>query len=179
MYQNPMIMTLETLNNIRAISAINKEDLERIATRLNLDSSIQLNILWIVYCNEGVRITTIAEWTFWHTSSIVIHVKKMMEKGYVSIEKSDLDGRVVNVYLTEQGRERIKRYYEMIPSAFHITKALDAMSKKYSPTITMLFRELLEFVSMELQGEEKIHWFKENVHKIKELEDEIILAQNK
>lgn len=179
MYQSPTIMTLEVLNNIRAISAINKEDLERIATRLQLDSSIQLNILWIVYCNEGVRITTIAEWTFWHTSSIVIHVKKLMEKGYVTIEKSDLDGRVVNVFLTEQGKACIKDYYEMITSAFNVSKALESMSKKYSPAVVLLFRELLEYVSMELQGEEKIDWIKGNIEKIKELEKNIAEADNK
>lgn len=174
----PIISTLEVINNIRAISAINKEDLERIATRLDLDSSIQLNILWIVYCNEGVRITTIAEWTFWHTSSIVIHVKKLMEKGYVTIEKSDLDGRVVNVYLTEHGKEQIKKYYDMLPAAFNVTNALDKMSKRYSPTTVMLFQELLEFLSVELQGEEKIDWIKANIQKIKKLEEKNTVTQN-
>lgn len=170
MSHNEAMATLEMLNNIRAISAVNKEDLERVATQLGLDSAIQLHILWIVFCNEGVRITTIAEWTFWHTSSIVIHVKKLMEKRYVTIEKSDADGRVVNVFLTENGRERIQHYYGMIPTIFHFTKAIEAMGKKYSPLVVQLFRELLDFVAVELQGQEKLDWLKQSSHKISTLE---------
>lgn len=178
MQHNKVMMTLEILNNLRAIYAVNKEDLESIATKLGLDSAIQLNILWIVYCNEGVRITTIAEWTFWHTSSIVIHVKKLMEKGYVTIEKSDLDGRVVNVYLTELGREVIQSYYQMIPSLFTFTKVLDEMGQKYSPTIVQLFRELMDFMAVRLQGEEKIDWIKDNEHKIIDLKEKIALNKS-
>lgn len=178
MHHNHIMMTLEMLNNLRALSAVNKEDLERIAARLQLDSSIQLNILWIVYCNEGVRITTIAEWTFWHTSSIVIHVKKLMEKGYVMIEKNDGDGRVVNVYLTEMGRELMQSYYEMIPSLFRITNALEELGQKYSPTVVQLFRELLNDLAVRLQGEEKIDWIKENEHKIKELKNQRYVSKS-
>lgn len=172
--QHNQLISIEMLNYIRAIYALNKENLEDLATRLELESSIQLNILWIVYCNEGVRISTIAEWTFWHTSSIVIHVKKLMQKGYVTIEKSELDGRVVNVYLTNKGREVIQKYYELFSKHFEFTKALEAMSKRYSPTVVELFRELLEFVAVELQGAEKTEWLKENINKVIELENPVL-----
>lgn len=172
MKKNEVLLIQEVLNNIRAISAVNKEDMETVATRLNLDSSIQLNILWIVYCNEGVRITTIADWTFWHTSSIVIHVKKLMEKGLVTIEKSDQDGRVVNVYMTEAGKDLIRRCYSMMPSSFKITRALESMNNKYSPTITQLFVELLEYLSIELHGEDKVNWVKDIGKKLEDHEEE-------
>ncbi|HZG79543.1 MAG TPA: MarR family winged helix-turn-helix transcriptional regulator, partial [Brevibacillus sp.] len=77
----------EALNTMRAIDVVNKEDWEKAAKEAELDSSVQLNILWIIYCYEGVRVTQIAEWTFWHPSSIVIHIKKLMDKEMVLIEK--------------------------------------------------------------------------------------------
>jgi DNA-binding MarR family transcriptional regulator len=173
MMGNTVLPILDIINHIRAISATNKEDLERAAARLQLDSSIQLNILWIVYCNQGVRITTIAEWTFWHTSSIVIHVKKLMEKGLVSIVKSDQDGRVVNVFLTDEGIRIMHHYFEMVPQIFQVTRALEEMSKRYSPTVTQLFMELLNFLAVELQGEDKVNWSKESEYKITTLEVEV------
>lgn len=176
--QQNQLLAIEMLNYIRAIYALNKDNLEEIATRLELESSIQLNILWIVYCNEGVRISTIAEWTFWHTSSIVIHVKKLMQKGYVMIEKSEFDGRVVNVYLTNKGRELIQKYYDLFSQHFEFTKALEVMSRRYSPTVVNLFRELLEFVAVELQGADKTEWVKENKDKILELENPFLRSKS-
>ncbi|CCQ92425.1 Transcriptional regulator (modular protein) [[Clostridium] ultunense Esp] len=148
------------LNGFRAISAANKQDLESAATRLGLDSSIQLNILFILYCNDGVRITTIAEWTFWHTSSIVIHVRKLMEKGLVTIEKSEQDGRVVNVFITDEGRELVVRYYQQDLHSFQLAKALTSLENRYSPAVLALFKELLDFIAVEVQGEEKLSWLK-------------------
>ncbi|TGU79805.1 MarR family transcriptional regulator, partial [Mesorhizobium sp. M00.F.Ca.ET.186.01.1.1] len=40
----------EALNTMRAIDVVNKEDWERAAKEAELDSSVQLNILWIIYC---------------------------------------------------------------------------------------------------------------------------------
>lgn len=161
-------------NAFRAISAANKQDLENAAARLGLDSSIQLNILVILYCNQGVRITTIAEWTFWHTSSIVIHVRKMTEKGLVSIEKSELDGRVVNVYITEEGRNLIYRYFNDHPQLFRLTKALKGLEERYSPAVLELFKELLDFIATGVQGEEKLSWLKESSNSFNTLEEHLM-----
>lgn len=162
MEQNRDFEVQLVLNAIRAISAANKQDLESSAARLGLDSSIQLNILLILYGNQGVRITTIAEWTFWHTSSIVIHVRKLTEKGLVTIEKSEQDGRVVNVFITDEGRNLIRRYYRQDPQSFRLTKALESLKNRYSPTVLALFKELLDFIAVEVQGEEKLSWLRRN-----------------
>lgn len=162
MEQNRDFEVQLVLNAFRAISAANKQDLESSAARLGLDSSIQLNILLILYGNQGVRITTIAEWTFWHTSSIVIHVRKLTEKGLVTIEKSEQDGRVVNVFITDEGRNLIRRYYRQDPQSFRLTKALESLKNRYSPTVLALFKELLDFIAVEVQGEEKLSWLRRN-----------------
>lgn len=159
--QNRIQQIHEALNMFRAISVVNKEDWEAAAKRLNLDSSVQLNILWIVYCYEGVRVTQIAEWTFWHPSSVVIHVKKMMEKGLLTIEKSDKDGRVVNVYLTERGKKIIEESRIQALEHFHITKALDNFKSRYGENVTNLFFECLTYLAQQLHGEEKIKWIKD------------------
>lgn len=159
----------EALNMFRAISVVNKEDWEAAAKRLNLDSAVQLNILWIVYCYEGVRVTQIADWTFWHPSSVVIHVKKMMEKDLITIEKSDKDGRVVNVYLTEVGKRLIEDSRIQALDDFHITKALESFREKYGQNMMNLFFECLTYLAQELHGEEKIRWIRESEEKAKEI----------
>jgi MarR family protease production transcriptional regulator HPr len=155
----------EVLNTLRAIAVVNKDDWETAARKLELDSAVQLNILWIVYCYQGVRVTQIAEWTFWHPSSVVIHVKKMMEKGLVTIEKSDKDGRVVNVYLTEKGKNIIEESKIQAPDVFRITRALESLEVRYGRNVSALFFECLDFLAEELHGADKIHWLRESEDK--------------
>ncbi|WP_047151692.1 MarR family winged helix-turn-helix transcriptional regulator [Aneurinibacillus tyrosinisolvens] len=159
----------EVLNILRAISVVNKDDWETAARRLDLDSAVQLNILWIVYCYEGVRVTQIADWTFWHPSSVVIHVKKMMEKELVTIEKSDKDGRVVNVYLTDKGKRIIEDSRLQAPDVFRITQALGNLETKYGRNVSALFYECLEFLAGELHGQDRINWIREGEDKMRRL----------
>jgi len=156
----------EALNTMRAIDVVNKEDWERAAKEAQLDSSVQLNILWIVYCYEGVRVTQIADWTFWHPSSIVIHIKKLVEKEMVTIEKSELDGRVVHVYPTEKGKQVIEESRRNIPSIFRLTYALSKMEERYSTAVVDLFYECLGFVAETLHGTEKVRWIYEGEDRI-------------
>lgn len=152
----------EALNYFRAIQVVNKEDWETTAKAMDLDSSVQLNILWIVYCYEGVRVTQIADWTFWHPSSIVIHVKKLMEKNLVTIEKSSEDGRVVNVYLTEKGRESIHYARTSVPEIFRLSQAIESLQERYGPNVLALFYECLDHMAKVLHGEDKVKWIKES-----------------
>ncbi|WCN38955.1 MarR family winged helix-turn-helix transcriptional regulator [Aneurinibacillus uraniidurans] len=152
----------QVLNTLRAISVVNKDDWETAARKLGLDSAVQLNILSIVYCYEGVRVTQIADWTFWHPSSVVIHVKKMMEKGLVTIGKSDKDGRVVNVFLTDRGREIVELNEEQAPDVFRITNALASLELRYGRNVSALFYECLDFLAEELHGPEKVYWLRDS-----------------
>ncbi len=154
------------LNTLRAINVVNKEDWERAAKLAGLDSSVQLNILWIIYCYEGVRVTQIADWTFWHPSSIVIHIKKLMEKGLVTIEKSDLDGRVVNVYPTVMGRQVIETSRQNTPEIFRLTAALERLKERYSQVVVELFFECLSFLAQSLHGAEKVRWIHEGEERL-------------
>ncbi|NGQ93649.1 winged helix-turn-helix transcriptional regulator [Brevibacillus sp. SYP-B805] len=155
-------LVYETLNMLRAINVVNKEDWERAAKEADLDSSVQLNILWIIYCYEGVRVTQIADWTFWHPSSIVIHIKKLMEKGLVVIEKSELDGRVVHVYPTQAGRAVIEKSRQNVPAIFRLTYALEKLEERYSPAVVALFFECLAFLAQTLHGGDKVRWIQES-----------------
>ncbi|WP_139490018.1 MarR family winged helix-turn-helix transcriptional regulator [Brevibacillus dissolubilis] len=151
----------EALNTLRAINVVNKDDWEKAAKAADLDSSVQLNILWIIYCYEGVRVTQIAEWTFWHPSSIVIHIKKLMEKGLVTIEKSDVDGRVVHVFPTLAGKLAIENSRKNAPTIFRLTNALERLRERYSPVVVELFFECLAFLAESLHGTEKVRWIQE------------------
>lgn len=162
MQEESISQVYETLNTLRAINVVNNEDWERAAKAAQLDSSVQLNILWIVYCYEGVRVTQIADWTFWHPSSIVIHIKKLMDKGLVTIEKSDVDGRVVNVYPTLLGRRTIETSRQNSPSIFRLTSALEQLQERYSPVVVQLFFECLSFLAQALHGEDKVRWIQES-----------------
>lgn len=152
----------QVLNTLRAIAVVNKDDWETAARKLELDSAVQLNILWIVYCYEGVRVTQIADWTFWHPSSVVIHVKKMMEKGLVTIEKSDKDGRVVNVFLTDRGREIVEQSEVQAPDVFRITNGLASLENRYGRNVSALFFECLDFLAEELHGPDKVYWLRDS-----------------
>jgi DNA-binding MarR family transcriptional regulator len=152
----------ETLNTLRAINVVNKEDWEKAAKQADLDSSVQLNILWIIYCYEGVRVTQIAEWTFWHPSSIVIHIKKLTEKGLVTIEKSEMDGRVVHVYPTKAGREVIETSRNSVPAIFRLTHAMKQLEERYSRAVVGLFLECLSFLAEALHGTDKVRWIHES-----------------
>lgn len=156
----------QTLNTLRAINVVNKEDWERAAKEADLDSSVQLNILWIIYCYEGVRVTQIADWTFWHPSSIVIHIKKLLEKGLVTIEKSDVDGRVVHVYPTDAGREVVGASRQSVPAIFRLTMALEQLKERYSSVVVELFFECLSFLAESLHGDEKVRWIRESEERI-------------
>jgi DNA-binding MarR family transcriptional regulator len=156
----------EALNTMRAIDVVNKEDWERAAKEAQLDSSVQLNILWIIYCYEGVRVTQIADWTLWHPSSIVIHIKKLVDKEMVTIEKSELDGRVVHVYPTEKGKQVIEASRRSIPSIFRLTYALAKLEERYSTAVVDLFYECLAFVAETLHGTEKVRWIHEGEDRV-------------
>lgn len=156
----------EALNTLRAINVVNKEDWERAAREVDLDSSVQLNILWIIYCYEGVRVTQIADWTFWHPSSIVIHIKKLMDKGLVTIEKSEIDGRVVHVYPTAGGREVIEASRERVPAIFRLTWALEKLKERYSNVVVELFFECLSFLAQSLHGADKVRWIQESEERL-------------
>lgn len=162
MHEASIRQVYETLNTLRAINVVNNEDWERAAKAAELDSSVQLNILWIVYSYEGVRVTQIAEWTFWHPSSIVIHIKKLMDKGLVTIEKSDVDGRVVNVYPTLLGKRVIEDSRQNSPSIFRLTAALEQLRERYSPVVVQLFFECLSFIATALHGEDKVRWIQDS-----------------
>ncbi|WP_232698326.1 MarR family winged helix-turn-helix transcriptional regulator [Brevibacillus daliensis] len=151
----------EALNTLRAINVVNKDDWERAAKAAGLNSSVQLNILWIIYCYEGVRVTQIADWTFWHPSSIVIHIKKLMEKGLVTIEKSDSDGRVVHVFPTLAGRQVIELSRQNVPSLFRLSAALESLEERYSPVVVELFFECMTFLAQSLHGADKVRWIQE------------------
>ncbi|UFJ41859.1 MarR family transcriptional regulator [Brevibacillus humidisoli] len=152
----------EALYTLRSINVVNKEDWERAAKLVDLDSSVQLNILWIVCCYEGVRVTQIAEWTFWHPSSIVIHIKKLMDKGLVTIGKSDFDGRVVNVYPTDAGRQVIETSRSSTTSIFRLSQAMEQLRQRYSEGVVTIFFECLTFLAESLHGTEKVRWIKES-----------------
>ncbi len=158
----------EALNTLRAINVVNKDDWERAAKAANLDSSVQLNILWIICCYEGVRVTQIADWTFWHPSSIVIHIKKLMEKQLVSIEKSDIDGRVVHVYPTGAGRQVIEKSRKNTPSLFRLTEALEKLKERYSVVVVELFFECISFLAQTLHGADKVRWIQEGEERFPE-----------
>lgn len=160
---------MELLNVLRAIAVVNKDDWETAAKKLNLDSAVQLNILWIVLCFDGVRVTQIAEWAFWHPSSIVIHVRKLMEKELVTIEKSDKDGRVVNVYLTEKGREVVILSQKEASEVFRVATAIHNLVEKYGKNVAALFMECLRFLASEIHGKEKIEWLNESEETIRNL----------
>ncbi|RXI99551.1 MarR family transcriptional regulator [Anaerobacillus alkaliphilus] len=93
------------LNHFRGASKVIEADWQNVANSVGLTQA-ELHTLWMVYFEERASITTIANHGLWDRSTVMQVVKRLKEKGLVSVEKDDQDLRVSYVILTEEGKKR-------------------------------------------------------------------------
>lgn len=92
-----------TFNLIRSLSKSLEEDLRRIARPYHLTGS-QLHLLSLLYQEDGISISTVAQRGLWHISSAFHNVMKLEQMGLVRTRSNQEDERVTEVHLTEEGR---------------------------------------------------------------------------
>jgi len=72
-------------------------------------SGAQLFALQQLAARPGMSINDLAAATFTHQSSVSVVVRRLIERGFVSRRPSEEDGRRVEVSLTPEGRELLRR----------------------------------------------------------------------
>jgi MarR family transcriptional regulator, protease production regulatory protein HPr len=93
------------LNHFRAASKVIDIDWQKAANSVGLTQA-ELHTLWIVYFDGRASITTIANHGLWDRSTVMQVVKRLKDKGLVTVEKDHNDLRVSYVILTEEGKNR-------------------------------------------------------------------------
>lgn len=68
-------------------------------------SFLQVKILTIIKNNENTTVSHITETLKMSKSTISISISNLEKKGYISKEKNRADFRVVNLFLTDKGKE--------------------------------------------------------------------------
>ena len=115
-----MDLFADALNDIlvkayRSILRLEEESLKTIS-----DTTLSINEMHLIECvgkgnEDGVTISSIAAELCITRPSATIAVNKLEQKGYVEKLNCKNDGRVVNVFLTDKGREidAIHRQYHL------------------------------------------------------------------
>lgn len=72
-------------------------------------SFLQVRILTIIKNNENTTVSHITEALKMSKSTISISISNLEKKGYISKEKNRADFRVVNLFLTDKGKEFLQK----------------------------------------------------------------------
>ncbi|MBX6395741.1 MAG: MarR family transcriptional regulator [Alicyclobacillaceae bacterium] len=113
-----------TFNLIRCLSKALEDDLRRIARPYHLTGS-QLHLLSLLYQEDGISISTIAQRGLWHISSAFHNVSKLEQLGLVVTKSNQEDERVTEVHLTEEGR----RLFDTISQDVDQSRVMQAVRK--------------------------------------------------
>ncbi|ATY84217.1 hypothetical protein CVV65_04010 [Kyrpidia spormannii] len=113
-----------TFNLIRSLSKALDDDLRRIARPYHLTGS-QLHLLSLLYQEDGVSISTIAQRGLWHISSAFHNVAKLEQLGLVTTRSNQEDERITEVHLTEEGR----RLFDAVSGEIEQSRVIQAIQK--------------------------------------------------
>ncbi|MDI3256449.1 MAG: MarR family transcriptional regulator [Kyrpidia sp.] len=113
-----------TFNLIRSLSKALDDDLRRIARPYHLTGS-QLHLLSLLYQEDGVSISTIAQRGLWHISSAFHNVAKLEQLGLVTTRSNQEDERITEVHLTEEGR----RLFDAVSADIEQSRVIQAVQK--------------------------------------------------
>ena len=97
---------------------------------------------------EGLSVSEIAAGMDIAVPSATVAVKKMVRKGYITKEKSNEDGRAVNIRLTREG-EKIYRLHRYIHLKL-VRAAAQELSEEEKDTLLIGVRHLDEFFKQKM-----------------------------
>jgi len=97
-----------TLKDFRIIFNSVKKHFKQIEERCGVSSS-QLWVLWELQKTPGLKVSELAGKLAIHQSTASNLIEKASKKALISKKREDLDQRVVRLYLTETGREIVKK----------------------------------------------------------------------
>lgn len=113
-------------------------------------TNAHLHVLWILYMEDGIKLSDLAARGLWNLSTTQDIVNRMAQRGLVKKEKDMQDGRVTRVYITETGRrlrEETQRDCDEGYS-YKILKAIDNLKeedkKKLYELVTKVAEQVLD-----------------------------------
>ncbi|SHJ62969.1 DNA-binding transcriptional regulator, MarR family [Geosporobacter subterraneus DSM 17957] len=112
------------------------------------------HVLWILYLEDGMKLSELAARGLWNLSTTHDIVNRMVKKGLITKEKDIRDGRITRVYITELGiqqRNAMKSDFEK-SEVFRLMKAFHKLEehdqKKLQELILFLSEEVLDAAYM-------------------------------
>jgi DNA-binding MarR family transcriptional regulator len=124
------------------------------AYRLNLEKSLnsiglhsgQVFILIILWTEDGLSQNEIAKKLNLSPPTINKMIKSLIESGFLNSKKSEADGRVTNIFLTEKG-------YEVKPRVLEIWQELERdIYSNLTETEKMILHQILDKTLQNLQS---------------------------
>jgi MarR family protease production transcriptional regulator HPr len=115
-----------TFNLIRGLSKALEDELRTVGRKCGLTSS-QVHLLSLIYMEDGLSISTIAEYGLWHVSSAFHNVMKLEEAGLLVTQSNKEDERITEVFITEEGR----RQFEKLISLMEDSRIIAAIEQLY------------------------------------------------
>ncbi|OIJ20338.1 hypothetical protein BKP45_09770 [Anaerobacillus alkalidiazotrophicus] len=141
------------LNLLRGTSKVVEEDWQKVAHLAGLTQAEQ-HTLWIIYFEERASITKIANYGLWDRSTVMQVVKRLKEKGLVTIEKDEKDLRVTYVILTEEGR---KRQLATTKEDYSLFNYLNQLRIENEEAFNQFIKILVK-INQQYHGEEYVQW---------------------
>lgn len=134
-------MTFEkSLNYLLAdLTTVHKNLLEKSLNEYGVHSG-QIFILFELWVADGLSQTVLANNLNLTPPTINKMVKSLEAKGFVSLKRSDSDTRIVNVYLTEKG----KNIHDEIARVW--SELEEKITKNLTETEKLIFHQLIEKV---------------------------------
>lgn len=141
------------LNYFRGASKVMEEDWQSAAKSVGLTQAEQ-HTLWVIFFEGGASVSTIAKYGLWDRSTVMQVLKRLKEKGLVSIEKDDRDLRVSYVKLTKEGEEKRAQSRQV---NYNFLKLIEKL-KLEDPVGFNNLVKFLEEINRNYYGEDFIKW---------------------
>lgn len=141
------------LNFFRGTSKVVEEEWQKAARSVGLTQA-ELHTLWVIYFEGRASITTVANYGLWDRSTVMQVVKRLKEKGLVTIEKDEQDLRVSYCLLTDEGSNRQLATAAIDNNFFHYIQELRNEDEEG-------FKQFIRFlvkINQKFHGEEFVHW---------------------
>ncbi|MCT8138739.1 MarR family transcriptional regulator [Anaerobacillus sp. CMMVII] len=141
------------LNHFRGATKVIEIDWQKAAKSVGLTQA-ELHTLWMIYFEGRASITTIATNGLWDRSTVMQVVKRLKEKGLVTVEKDDHDLRVSYVILTEEGK---KRQSSTATAEFQFLNYINQIRQEDEEGFNKLMSIIIDF-NRNYHGEEYVQW---------------------
>ncbi|WP_051556541.1 MarR family winged helix-turn-helix transcriptional regulator [Alkalihalobacterium bogoriense] len=145
------------VNNIRGLTKILENDLEKAAENIGLTAS-EHHILCIVFVEKEITMSEIAEVGLLDISTVMQVIKRLIKKGFVQTAKKETDRRITYVTLTEKGKTLHRQSFSDTYLLFNYIEAKLEKSSERDHEQTTYFLEFLKEVNEDFHGSDYIHW---------------------